>query len=118
MLIGKQTHLNDTLEEVLATLVPGAKRISPDEFLSPQFGVKLETNVVFVNLTDLTTEEPALLEKIKELNSSMIVVGMHTFTVPFMKQQVLDRGFDAYLSFFEFSEQVEDLLYSFGIGAE
>lgn len=99
-------------------LVPGSRRISPEEFLLTEIGDKIQDHIVFVNLTDLTTEEPVILEKIRKKNSSLIIVGMHTFTVPSMKQQVLDRGYDAYISFFEFSEEVEDLLHTFGIGAD
>ena len=115
MLIGKQTQLNNTLEEVLALLVPKVTRLSPEEFLESQLGNSANCEIVFVNITDLTDQEAAILSKIKTIHSSSKVVGMHTFMVPAMKQQVLDRGYDAYLSFFEFSEQVEDLLQSFGI---
>ena len=115
MLIGKQTQLNNTLEEVLSMLVPRVRRLTPEEFLDSNVPGGVTDSIVFVNLTDLTDEETAILQKLKESNSPAKIVGIHTFMVPAMKKEVLDRGYDAYISFFEFSEQVEELLQSFGI---
>ncbi|NVJ46978.1 MAG: hypothetical protein HWE21_05925 [Cytophagia bacterium] len=113
MLIGKQTPLNDTLQEVLSSFVPEAIRVSPEDFIAPEYNVNPTKTIVFVNLTDLTDEEGTILKKIKESPVNRKVIGIHTFMVPAMKEDVLKKGYDGYLSFFEFSEKIEDLLNSF-----
>lgn len=115
MLIGKQTPLNDTLYEVLSSFVPEAILVSPKDFIAPEYGVSATKTIVFVNLTDLTNEEGLILEKIKESPVTPKVIGIHTFMVPAMKEDVLKKGYDGYISFFEFSEKIEDLLDSFGV---
>ena len=115
MLIGKQTPLNDTLLEALKIFMPNARLVSPRSFLAPDFMTGHSSAVVFVNITDLTNEESDILTKLRTQFPGVKIVGMHTFMVPQMKDQILNRGFDAYLSFFDFSDDIEEVLESFGV---
>ena len=115
MLIGKQTPLNDTLREVLSTFVPGAQQVSPEEFILNGHVLANNKQVVFINLSGLTDQENTILNEIKRTPHSPKLVGIHTFMVPAMIDEILQKGYDAYLSFFEFSEKIEDLLESLGI---
>lgn len=118
MLIGKNNPLNHTLAETLSDYMSTGSRVSPEEFLSPDFDSTIEEVVVFVNLIDLTNQESQIVEKIRALNKRTKIVAIHTFTVPSMIEQVINYGFDAYLSFFDLSRDMDSLMNSLGENTE
>ncbi|WP_281615453.1 hypothetical protein [Flammeovirga sp. SubArs3] len=107
ILIGNDNTINNRLSEELLALFPiSCLSFEVIESLKEDY----QEGYIFFNLLDInvTVEQAFLLVKSKYPRKK--IIGIHCFQVEQMINSILVLGFDAYISLFNFSEDVEKTL--------
>ena len=112
MLIGKENSVNEKLLTEINRIMPVC--FVEIEVLLDKRTESLECNpkIIFVNLMDVGADEKKLLKKLKCIFPNAKLLGIHCYMVPSMIDQTLEKGYDAYLPIFEFSENLEAIIQS------
>lgn len=108
MLVGKSNSVNKKLVKEISEILP-ISFVDSNLYLEHSREIR-NPRVVIINLMDVGEYEGVLYSQIKTSYPNVKILAMHCFQAESMIQQVLDRGYDGYLSIFDFSEEFSVLM--------
>lgn len=117
MLIGRKNIINYKLVKELQPLYSVQLMEFGSELDSELSKTSSPPPVVIVNLIDIPDVEP-VLNSVKKNFPDTKVIAIHTFENEAMIETILDKGFDAYLPIFKFSEEVVTVFNNHNILSE
>jgi len=110
MFIGINNRLNLKLVEEINQVIY-VQIVDYKEFLKQKtIHEKVSSKTIFVNLIDIGIDERLVYHHLKGYYPHAKIVALHYYQVPKMTKQTLEMGYDAYLSIFEFSEKLHEVL--------
>ncbi|MBB3699763.1 hypothetical protein KMW28_01510 [Flammeovirga yaeyamensis] len=106
LLIGKDNSLNNKLIEQIYYLTP-IKRVELNDILEQKITSR---GYIFVNLLDVDLPSSKVLSIIKNKFPNDCIVAMHCFQVDHMINNLMEEGYNAYISILDFSEDLSSIL--------
>lgn len=115
MLIGTKNNVNDKLlgeiSKIFSTEFVNYTKIQETSAI---FDL-VEPRIILVNLMDVGGSDTQLLSILRNRFPNLKIMGLHCFNTEQMISSTLAKGFDGYLSVFDFSNDFHNLLDATGI---
>lgn len=115
VLTGKKNSVNLMLTQQIAGVVPiefveCSKILDGSGLKNPPL-----SGVVFVNRMDVGSNEKKILGALRSAFPYAIVIAIHTYTIASMKESTIRLGYDDYISIFNLSSDLPDLLLAHNV---
>ncbi|OIQ30824.1 MAG: hypothetical protein BM564_01020 [Bacteroidetes bacterium MedPE-SWsnd-G2] len=115
MLIGNSNSVNKKLVDEISKIYP-ITFVDATNFVEHPLEVNSSLpRIIIVNLMDVASNERDLFALIKNTYPDRKLLGLHCFKSQNMIQNVLDSGYDGYLSIFDFSNEFSEIINKLGV---
>lgn len=113
MLIGIKNNVNDKLLQELSQ-ISSFELIDYREILkNPEILNAKYSNIILVNLMDVGGYDQDIVEILRKYFSDIKIIALHCFKSEAMISSVLEKGYDFYISIFDFSEEISEHITEF-----
>lgn len=110
MLIGLKNNVNEKLIEQISKIYSVDFGVCTEILNNPLILNSKRPKILLVNLMDVGSNDKKIVAVLDKYFPGLKKIGMHCYKEDKMITSVLEKGFDDYISMFDFSEKISTFL--------